>query len=64
MNDINKMKVDAAFSACECMQEYAGEIENPYCFQCGDARVNIRFADDGSALDTHLLSFFGGLKKI
>ena len=36
---------------------------NPYCFRCGETIVRLCFAPAGNDLNSHLISFFGGLKK-
>ena len=36
---------------------------NPYCFRCGKTVVRLSFAPAGNDLNSHLISFFGGLKK-
>lgn len=61
--DINHVSIDTGLSAAERMKAYLEQIKNPYCFRCGETVVRLSFASAGNDLNTHLISFFGGLKK-
>lgn len=61
--DINHVSIDPELSATERMKAYLEQIKNPYCFRCGETVVRLCFAPAGNDLNSHLVSFFGGLKK-
>ena len=57
LTDINHVSIDTGLKA------YLEQIKNPYCFRCGETVVRLSFAPAGNDLNSHLISFFGGLKK-
>lgn len=61
--DINHVSIDTGLSATERMKAYLEQIKNPYCFRCGETVVRLCFAPAGGDLNSHLISFFGSLKK-
>ena len=61
--DINRVSIDTGLSATERMKAYLEQIKNPYCFRCGETVVRLCFAPAWDDLNSHLISFFGGLKK-
>ena len=63
LTDINHVSIDTGLSATERMKAYLEQIKNPYCFRCGETVVRLSFAPAGNDLNSHLISFFGGLKK-
>ena len=63
LTDINHVSIDTGLSATERLKAYLEQIKNPYCFRCGETVVRLCFAPAGNDLNSHLISFFGGLKK-
>jgi len=63
LTDINHVSIDTGLSATERMKAYLVQIKNPYCFRCGETVVRLCFAPAGNDLNSHLISFFGSLKK-
>lgn len=61
--DIRDVHIDRNLPAPMRMLKYLDEIENPYCFLCGDVPVKLRFSSDGDELNTLLKSHFITLKR-
>lgn len=49
--DIRKVTVDKNLPREKRIAEYLRQIQNPYCFKCGEFVVHARYADNGVSLE-------------
>ena len=61
--DINAVKIDPNLSVAQRMEQYLGQVKNPYCFLCGDSVVRLKFHEEGGELKDHLKNFFISCKQ-
>ena len=62
LKKIDEIHIDTSMEIEQRMQKFWGEVENPYCFLCGNIPVRICFTDEGDDLRKKLLNYFIGLK--
>ena len=48
--DINKINVNTKLSGEKRVEEFLKQIENPYCFKCGNIIVKSTFSSDGISI--------------
>lgn len=60
--DINDVHIDTSLPPAERLHSYLEQVENPYCFRCGDTPVRVNFAQGGNDLSEILKRYFMGLK--
>lgn len=60
--DIETVKADCEQPISQRIESYIGQIENPYCFRCGDTPIRIRFVKEDS-LSNKLVDYFTSLKS-
>ncbi len=60
--DINKVTIDGHLHGAKKMANYLGQIQNPYCFRCGDTPIKIRFMAESKTLTQSLGNYFSSLK--
>lgn len=62
LKTIDEIYIDTSMEIVQRMQKFWREVENPYCFLCGNIPVRICFADGGEDLRKKLMNYFTGLK--
>ena len=62
LKSIEKICIDPSKTVEARLRTFLEEIENPYCFLCGNTPVRICFLDEGVDLRRRLLNYFTGLK--
>lgn len=62
LKTIDEIHIDTSMEIEQRMQKFLGEVENPYCFLCGNTPVRICFEDKEIELRKRLLNYFIGLK--
>ncbi len=61
--DLSAIHIREDLPHAEKVQAFLSDIENPYCFRCGDVPVNVRFTGGGPTLGSALQSFFSRIKQ-
>ena len=56
--DIQGVKIDPELPWVRRIENYLGQIKNPYCYLCDGTVVGIRFEDRGADLYTMLMNYF------
>jgi len=54
--DIRDVKIDTSLPITERMESYLNQIQNPYCFRCGDVKVRVRFEQNGMDLRSRFVN--------
>jgi hypothetical protein len=54
--DIRDVNIDTSLPIAERMENYLDQIQNPYCFRCGDVKVRVRFEQNGPDLRSRFVS--------
>lgn len=62
LTDIHNIHIDNYLPPDQRMQNYLEQINNPYCFLCGNTPVRIRFVSDIKNLKQSLCDYFLSLK--
>ncbi len=57
LRDIQDVAIDRDLPKEERIRSYLQQIENPYCFLCGDHVVKLSFSDSGKTLEECLLAY-------
>lgn len=60
--NIRDVKIDTSLPDHERMHQYMEQIQNPYCFLCGDTPVRIVFGNEERGLAEALVEYFRTLK--
>ncbi len=60
--DINSIHIDNSLPVTEKFEDYLKQLNNPYCFLCGNIPVKIRFVSEHRSLKQSLLNYFSNLK--
>ena len=60
--DISEVQIDTSQPATEKMQSYFEQVQNPYCFLCGDTPVRIRFVSENKTFTESVGNYFKSLK--
>ena len=55
--DICDVKVNTSLQAEERIADYIRQINNPYCYKCGDIVVKIKFADTDVTMEECMESY-------
>lgn len=61
--DIGSIKVDNALPARQRIMTFLNQVGNPYCFLCGETKVQIEFAPSAKPLEEKITDYFIGLKN-
>ncbi len=61
--DIDGVQIDTGLPVERRMQQYLGQIKNPYCFLCGDTSVRVCFSSNGQDLGGKIKNYFTTLKQ-
>jgi hypothetical protein len=60
--DLSGIQIDTSQTTAEKMQSYFEQVQNPYCFLCGDTPVRIRFVSEHKTLTESVGNYFKSLK--
>ena len=61
--DLHTIKVDAAASARERLQQYLTGLKNPYAYRVGEISVKVEFSSGGKPLREELTNYLLTLKE-
>lgn len=56
--DAGNIRLEDAPSKEERIRNYLEQIENPYCFRCGDVGIKVAYTPDAPSLQEILIRFF------
>lgn len=62
LKNIEEISIDTSKTIDQRMELFLKEVENPYCFLCGNTPVRICFTNGGTTLRKGLSNYFIGLK--
>jgi len=55
-NDITKIDVNPQLPKQQRISKFVSDVKNPYSYHCGDAIINVRFAEGAPPLQSKLSS--------
>lgn len=60
--DVSNIKVDTNLPVPLRMVQFFEQVQNPYCFLCGEIPIHISFVNEGRELSEALVEYFCTLK--
>ncbi|MDR3344290.1 MAG: hypothetical protein LBT21_01650 [Oscillospiraceae bacterium] len=61
--EISTIELNLFQTASQRAASYLAQIQNPYCFLCGESVVRLVFNNDGGDLKNHLKNYFISTKQ-
>lgn len=55
--DIKDIKIDMTLSYQQRLRQFFEQIQNPYCFKCGDIVLKLEFNEEGETLEDLVKSY-------